>query len=57
MASIKLRGDTSGELVIEAPAVAGNVSVLLPATLGADILMLPEESPCKLILAIVTPLV
>ena len=32
MASIKLRGDTSGELVIEAPAVAGTNTLTLPAT-------------------------
>ena len=31
MASIKLRGDTSGELVIEAPAVAGTNTLTLPA--------------------------
>jgi hypothetical protein len=32
MASIKLRGDTSGELVIEAPAVAGTNTLTLPAS-------------------------
>lgn len=31
MASIKLKGDTSGELVIEAPAVAGTNTLTLPA--------------------------
>ena len=34
MASIKLRGDTSGELVIEAPAVAGTNTLTLPAASG-----------------------
>jgi len=34
MASIKLRGDTSGELVIEAPAVAGTNTLSLPAATG-----------------------
>jgi hypothetical protein len=34
MASIKLKGDTSGELVIEAPAVAGTNTLTLPAATG-----------------------
>jgi hypothetical protein len=32
MASIKLRGDTSGEVTIQAPAVAGTTTLNLPAT-------------------------
>ena len=32
MASIKLRGDTSGEITIQAPAVAGTTTLNLPAT-------------------------
>ena len=34
MASIKLKGDTSGELTISAPAVAGTNTLTLPATTG-----------------------
>ena len=37
MASIKLKGDTSGELVIEAPAVAGSNTLTLPASTGTII--------------------
>ena len=32
MASIKLKGDTSGEVIISAPSVAGNTTLELPAT-------------------------
>ncbi len=32
MASIKLKGDTSGEVIISAPSVAGNTTLTLPAT-------------------------
>ena len=32
MASIKLKGDTSGEVIISAPSVAGNATLELPAT-------------------------
>ena len=32
MASIKLKGDTSGEVTIQAPAVAGTTTLNLPAT-------------------------
>ena len=32
MASIKLKGDTSGEVTISAPAVAGTTTLELPAT-------------------------
>ena len=35
MASIKLQGDTSGELTISAPAVAGTNTLTLPASSGA----------------------
>jgi hypothetical protein len=34
MASIKLQGDTSGELTISAPAVAGTNTLTLPASTG-----------------------
>ena len=34
MASIKLTGDTSGEITISAPAVAGTNTLTLPATTG-----------------------
>ena len=34
MASIKLQGDTSGELTISAPAVAGTNTITLPASTG-----------------------
>jgi hypothetical protein len=34
MASIKLQGDTSGELTISAPAVAGTHTLILPASSG-----------------------
>lgn len=34
MASIKLKGDTSGELTISAPAVAGTNTITLPASTG-----------------------
>jgi hypothetical protein len=34
MASIKLKGDTSGELTISAPAVAGTNTLTLPASTG-----------------------
>ena len=34
MASIKLQGDTSGELIISAPAVAGTNTLILPASSG-----------------------
>ena len=34
MASIKLQGDTSGELTISAPAVAGTNTLILPASSG-----------------------
>tara|TARA_R110000803_G_scaffold70187_1_gene132956 strand:- start:953 stop:1600 length:648 start_codon:yes stop_codon:yes gene_type:complete len=34
MASIKLLGDTSGEIIISAPAVAGTNTLTLPATSG-----------------------
>ena len=32
MASIKLKGDTSGEVIISAPSVAGNTTLELQAT-------------------------
>ena len=32
MASIKLKGDTSGEVTIQAPSVAGTTTLNLPAT-------------------------
>jgi hypothetical protein len=34
MASIKLKGDTSGEITIDVPAVAGTNTLTLPATTG-----------------------
>ena len=34
MASIKLKGDTSGEVTISAPAVAGTTTLNLPSTSG-----------------------
>jgi hypothetical protein len=34
MASIKLKGDTSGEIIIQAPAVAGTNTLTLDATTG-----------------------
>ena len=34
MASIKLKGDTSGELTIQAPSVAGTNTITLPASTG-----------------------
>jgi len=34
MASIKLKGDTSGEITIDVPAVAGTNTITLPATTG-----------------------
>ena len=34
MASIKLTGDTSGEITISAPAVAGTNTITLPASTG-----------------------
>jgi len=34
MASIKLTGDTSGEIIIQAPAVAGTNTITLPASTG-----------------------
>ena len=37
MASIKLQGDTSGELTISAPAVAGTNTLTLPASTGTVI--------------------
>jgi len=37
MASIKLKGDTSGELTISAPAVAGTNTLTLPASTGTMI--------------------
>ena len=37
MASIKLQGDTSGELTISAPAVAGTNTIILPASTGTFI--------------------
>jgi hypothetical protein len=37
MASIKLQGDTSGELTISAPAVAGTNTITLPASTGTVI--------------------
>lgn len=37
MASIKLRGDTSGEITISAPAVAGTNTITLPASSGTMI--------------------
>jgi len=37
MASIKLKGDTSGELTISAPAVAGTNTLTLPASTGTVI--------------------
>jgi hypothetical protein len=37
MASIKLKGDTSGEIIISAPAVAGTNTLTLPASTGTVI--------------------
>ena len=37
MASIKLTGDTSGEITISAPAVAGTNTISLPAETGSVI--------------------
>ena len=37
MASIKLTGDTSGEITISAPAVAGTNTITLPASSGTMI--------------------
>ena len=34
MASIKLKGDTSGEVIISAPSVAGNATLELQATMA-----------------------
>jgi hypothetical protein len=39
------------------PVDAGIVSVLVPATAGADIVISPEVSPLSFILAIIIPLV
>ena len=37
MASIKIQGDTSGEITISAPAVAGTNTITLPASTGTMI--------------------
>jgi len=39
MASIKLTGDTSGEITISAPAVAGTNTLTLPATTGTTVVL------------------
>lgn len=39
MASIKISGDTSGEITISAPAVAGTNTLLLPATTGTTVVL------------------
>ena len=39
MASIKLTGDTSGEITISAPAVAGTHTLTLPATTGTTVVL------------------
>jgi hypothetical protein len=44
MASIKLQGDTSGELTISAPAVAGTNTLTLPASTGTIMVTGPAFS-------------
>ena len=39
MASIKLTGDTSGEITISAPAVAGTNIISLPASTGTTVVL------------------
>ena len=39
MASIKLTGDTSGEITISAPSVAGTNTLTLPATTGTTVVL------------------
>ena len=46
MASIKLQGDTSGELTISAPAVAGTNTLTLPASSGT--LAITTDTPTAL---------
>tara|TARA_R110002126_G_scaffold228986_1_gene373360 strand:+ start:504 stop:1025 length:522 start_codon:yes stop_codon:yes gene_type:complete len=47
MASIKLQGDTSGELTISAPAVAGTNTLTLPASTGTLMVTGPAFSAVK----------
>ena len=44
MASIKLQGDTSGELTISAPAVAGTNTLTLPASTGTVLTSISPSS-------------
>ena len=39
MASIKISGDTSGEITISAPNVAGTNTLTLPATTGTTVVL------------------